>query len=163
MSRAEFFGRMVLLAGLIGLAGGVAPAEAQEAEPEAPALWVNVGGFSRHFDRDAGFNENNRGIGLEYRASEDVSLMAGRYFNSVRRNTNYAGVMYQPLRIGDVRIGLTAGLMTGYPNMNDGAAFFAAIPMASYEFRRVGINFGVIPSVGKVEGTLLLQIKVRAF
>ena len=53
--------------------------------------------------------------------------------------------------------------MNGYPNMNRGGAFFAAIPMASVEYGRVGVNVGVIPTAGKVDGAIILQLKLRAF
>jgi len=125
------------------------------------ALWLNVGGFSRHFDRQAGHNENNLGLGLEYRTNEELSFMAGSYHNSVRKSTTYAAVNWQPLSMGSFKLGAAVGLMNGYPAMNRGGTFFAALPMATYEGRRFGVNFGLIPSMKDVDGAVILQFKVR--
>lgn len=130
---------------------------------QAEGLSVNVGAFSHHFNREAGFNENNKGFGLEYRFSDALGVTAGHYFNSVRKNTNYAALMYQPFTIGPVNVGASIGVMDGYPNMNKGAAFFAAVPMASWQGERFGFNLGVIPSAGKVEGCVLFQLTMKVF
>lgn len=127
----------------------------------AGELWLNVGGFSRHFDRQAGHNENNIGLGLEYRTSDELSFMAGSYRNSVRKNTTYAAVNWQPLSMGSFKLGAAVGLMNGYPAMNRGGTFFAALPMATYEGRRFGVNLGLIPSMKDVDGAVILQFKVR--
>ncbi|MDP3205778.1 MAG: hypothetical protein Q8M80_17110 [Hydrogenophaga sp.] len=127
----------------------------------AGELWLNVGGFSRHFNRQAGHNENNLGLGLEYRTSDELSFMAGSYHNSVRKNTTYAAVNWQPLSMGSFKLGAAVGLMNGYPAMNRGGTFFAALPMATYEGRRFGVNLGLIPSMKDVDGAVILQFKVR--
>lgn len=127
----------------------------------AGELWLNVGGFSRHFNRQAGHNENNLGLGIEYRTSSELSFMAGSYHNSVRKNTTYAAVNWQPLSMGSFKLGAAVGLMNGYPAMNRGGTFFAALPMATYEGRRFGVNLGLIPSMKDVDGAVILQFKVR--
>lgn len=127
----------------------------------AGALWLNVGGFSRHFDRQSGHNENNLGLGLEYRTSDELSFMAGSYHNSVRKNTHYAAVNWQPWSMGSFKLGAAVGLMNGYPAMNRGGTFFAALPMATYEGRRFGVNIGLIPSMKDVDGAVILQFKMR--
>lgn len=136
-------------------------AEAPLWQKPAGELWLNVGGFSRHFDRQAGHNENNIGLGLEYRTSDELSFMAGSYRNSVRKNTTYAAVNWQPLSMGSFKLGAAVGLMNGYPAMNRGGTFFAALPMATYEGRRFGVNLGLIPSMKDVDGAVILQFKVR--
>jgi hypothetical protein len=131
-------------------------------EPPATAqVWLNVGGFSRHFDRNRGFNEHNLGLGLEYRTSPELSYMAGIYYNSVRKNTTYAAVNWQPWSVGPFKVGAAIGFMNGYPAVNSGGTFFAALPMVSYEGRRFGVNFGLIPSTKNVEGAVTLQFKAR--
>ncbi|MFW2354385.1 hypothetical protein [Hydrogenophaga sp.] len=124
-------------------------------------LWLNVGGFSRHFHRDAGYNENNLGIGIEYRTSPEISYMAGSYYNSVRKNTAYAAVNWQPWTVGPFKLGAAVGLMNGYPAMNRGGHFFAALPMATYEGERFGLNIGLIPSIKNVDGAVIVQFKLR--
>lgn len=124
-------------------------------------VWLNVGGFSRHFDRNRGHNEHNLGLGIEYRTSPELSYMAGSYHNSVRKSTTYAAVNWQPWSVGSVKLGAAIGLMNGYPAVNRGGNFFAALPMASYEGRRFGVNVGLIPSVKNVDGAVIVQFKVR--
>jgi hypothetical protein len=148
-----------------GAGGYVAPVKAQEAAEFESSLWVNVGGFSRHFDRSKDFNETNLGLGVEYRFRSDLSAMAGYHENSIRLRTRYAALNYQPLEIGPLKVGVSVGVMSGYPVVNEGGAFFAALPMVTYEGKRFGINFGVIPNIPSkhVDGAFVVQLKARAF
>lgn len=160
----------VLACALIGLAGLAGAAPAEPGDPERSGvtekrgqLWVNVGGFSRHFARNKNYNESNLGLGIEYRINPEVSVMAGTYYNSVRRTTTYGAVNWQPLSLGDWKIGAMVGVMNGYPAVKRGGTFFAAVPMATYEGTRFGLNVGIIPTTSQVDGALVLQFKVRAY
>jgi hypothetical protein len=153
---------------LLALAPGWAAAATNEASPSAqpgttyqPQIWVNLGGFSRHFASDKGYNENNLGLGLEYRTSAEIAYMAGAYYNSVRKTTSYAAVNWQPWHIGPVKLGAALGVMNGYPSLANGGSFFAALPLATVEGRHFGINFGIVPSMGKVDGAVIVQFKLR--
>jgi hypothetical protein len=154
---------LVLLAALAAPSSFAAsPAPALNLEPPSSAqVWLNVGGFSRHFDRQAGHNENNVGLGIEYRTSPVIAYMAGSYRNSVRKNTHFAAVNWQPWNMGGFKLGAAVGVMNGYPAMNRGGNFFAALPMATYEGRRFGINVGLIPSMKDVDGAVVVQFKLR--
>lgn len=152
------------------LSCGTAVAQTAPADPPAMQLeasrnevWVNVGGFSRHFHRDRGYNENNVGLGVEFRTSPELSYMAGAYYNSVRKTTSYAAVNWQPWTVGPFKVGGTVGLMNGYPSLAKGGVFFAAVPMATWEGKRYGINVGIIPSMGKVDGAVIVQFKLRVY
>ena len=152
--------------GLLGAVASTALAQAPAPTSPAPAwaqgpVWVNIGGFSRHFVRGKGYNENNLGLGLELRTSDAVSLMAGYYVNSMRRDTQYAAVNWQPWTLGGWRLGAAVGVMNGYPAVARGGTFFAALPMASYEGARFGVNVGLIPSIKDVDGALVIQFKMR--
>ena len=140
-----------------------APAAFAAAEDtgKEPEIWVNLGGFSRHFARDKGYNESNLGLGVEYRTSTELSYMAGAYYNSMRKTTYYAAVNWQPLSIGPWKLGASAGVMNGYPAVAKGGTFFAALPMATWEGSRFGVNLGLIPSIGKVDGAVVIQFKLR--
>jgi hypothetical protein len=153
---------------LLGLAPGVAGAATAEAPKVAetgntykPQFWVNLGGFSRHFSNSKGYNENNLGLGLEYRTSPEIAYMAGAYYNSVYKTTSYAAVNWQPWQLGPVKLGAALGVMNGYPSLANGGSFFAALPLATIEGRHFGINLGVIPSMGKVDGAVIIQFKLR--
>lgn len=157
--------------GIVALCLGSGPTMAQTATPgDPPALvlepfkhevWINVGGFSRHFARHNGYNENNLGLGAEYRTSAELSYMAGAYDNSVRKTTSYLAVNWQPWSLGPIKLGGTLGVMNGYPSLAKGGTFFAALPMATWEGRRYGVNVGIIPSMGKVDGAVIVQFKLR--
>jgi hypothetical protein len=125
-------------------------------------LWVNPGFYSYHFQRDKGLNDSNPGIGAEYRFSTIASATAGRFYNSDRFYSNYAGVYYQPLAIGPVRLGVVAGGFNGYPKMRDGGWFLAAIPVLSFDYQRVGVNLSFVPSYkDRLYGALSVQLKFK--
>lgn len=136
---------------------------AQEAteEPSPNALWVNIGALTYHPEHPDAFNGNNRGFGVEYRFRPDVSVMVGTYYNSVYRDTNYAAVNWQPIQWGDWKLGLAIGVINGYPAVENGNYFPAALPMISYEGKRFGANFSVIPSLPQVDAALVFQLKLR--
>jgi hypothetical protein len=138
-----------------------APSSAEAPDKETSEIWVNLGGFSRHFARNKGYNESNLGLGVEYRTSPEVSFMAGTYYNSVRKTTSYAAVNWQPWTMGPWKLGASVGVMNGYPAVARGGTFFAALPMATYEGQRFGVNLGLIPTVGKVDGAVVVQFKFR--
>ncbi len=131
------------------------------ADQRKGSVWVNVGGFSSHFNREKGYNEQNAGIGIEYAFHSSASVMVGSYYNSLRKQTTYAAVNWQPITIGPVKVGAALGVMDGYPAIQRGGTFFAALPMATYESKVVGVNFGVIPTMNNVDGAVILQFKFR--
>jgi hypothetical protein len=134
-----------------------------ESKPLAE-LWLNPGFYSYHFDRDKDLNGNNYGLGAEYRFSTVASATAGRFYNSDRYYSNYAGLYYQPWAIGPVRIGAVVGGFNGYPKMHDGGWFLAAIPMLSYEYGRVGLNVAIVPSYkDRLYGAISFQLKLKVF
>jgi len=101
-------------------------------------FWLNPGLYSLHFQRDKGLNDNNIGIGFEYRYSTVSSVTAGVIDNSDRKTSRYAGWYWQPLALGPVRLGGVAGAMDGYPKFRDGGWFPVVLPAASVEYKRVG-------------------------
>lgn len=160
-----FSSRPFLLAMVLPLAAFAASSaradEAPLAAADQPQIWINVGGFSRHFDRDPNYNENNFGFGIEWRRSPELAVMAGVYDNSLGKPSQYAAINWQPWQIGPVKLGAAIGVLNGYPAISRGGTFFAALPMASIEGRRFGINLGLIPSIKNVDGAILLQFKLR--
>ena len=125
-------------------------------------LWVNPGFYSYHFQRDKGFDDTTPGFGAEYRFSTVASATAGRFHNSDRQMSNYAGVYYQPWAIGPVRLGAVIGGFNGYPKMRDGGWFLAAIPVVSVEYQRVGVNFAIVPTYKeRLHGAFSVQLKFK--
>lgn len=126
--------------------------------------WLNPGFYSWHFQRDKNLNDSNPGLGVEYRFSTVASVTAGRFYNSDRRYSNYAGIYYQPFSLGPLRLGAAVGAFDGYPKMRNGGWFLAAIPAVSVEYRRIGLNLGIIPTYkDRLYGALSFQLKLKVF
>ena len=130
----------------------------------AAELWINPGFYSYHFDTDRNLNNNNLGLGLEYRYSPANSITAGSFNNSDRQISRYAGWYWQPLTIGPVRVGGLFGVITGYQKANNGDWVPLILPVASIEYKRIGINLTLIPTYRDiVYGSLTLQLKFKIF
>ena len=124
--------------------------------------WLNAGFYSYHFQRDKGLNDSNPGLGIEQRFSTVISLTAGRFYNSDRRHSNYAGVYYQPVALGPVHLGAVVGGFNGYPKMRHGGWFLAAIPVASVDYKSFGLNVAFVPSYrDRLYGAIALQLKLK--
>jgi len=134
-----------------------------EAKPVSE-LWVNPGFYSYHFDKDKGFNNDNFGIGAEYRYTTTGAVMLGIFDNSDRQTSRYVGWLWQPLASGPVRIGAVVGTIDGYPHMLNGGWFAAVIPTVSYEYRRLGANLLIVPSYqNRLYGAISLQLKLKVY
>jgi hypothetical protein len=127
-------------------------------------FWLDTGFLTAHFNRGKDLNGENHGLGAEYKFSGTLSAAAGRFYNSDRQYSNYAGVIWQPYAIGRVRIGAAIAAFDGYPHMRGGGWFPAVIPTGTIEWDRVGLNIGVIPSYkDRLYGGISLQLKFKLF
>jgi hypothetical protein len=127
-------------------------------------FWVDSGFLTLHFNQGKDLNGENHGLGAEYKFTGTLSAAAGRFYNSDRQYSNYAGVIWQPFAVGPVRVGAALAAFDGYPRMHDGGWFPAAIPTATFEYRRIGVNIGVIPSYkDRLYGGISVQLKFKLF
>lgn len=127
-------------------------------------LWVDTGFATYHFQSDKNLNGQNPGVGLEYRFRDDASVTAGRFFNSDRQHSRYAGVLYQPWSYHGVRFGAVVGAFDGYPKMRNGGWFLALVPGITWEYERVGINIAVVPTYKeRLHGGISAQLKFKLF
>jgi hypothetical protein len=134
---------------------------AQAGEP-VREFWLDSGFATYHFDRDKDLNGANAGLGAEFRFREDLAATAGRFRNSDREYSNYAGAIWQPFAIGPVRLGAVVAAFNGYPHMRGGGWFPALIPVATVEYKRVGLNIGYVPSYkDRLYGGISVQLKFR--
>lgn len=125
-------------------------------------VWLDTGFATYHFQSDKNLNGRNPGVGMEYRFSENSALTAGRFYNSDRQHSNYAGMYYQPWTIGPVRLGAVVGGFNGYPKMREGGWFLALIPAATFEYKRVGVNVAVVPTYkNRLHGGISMQLKFK--
>ena len=133
------------------------------AEPKGE-FWLDSGFATYHFDSDKDLNGANKGLGAEYRFNGTTSATLGRFYNSDRQWSNYAGVIWQPYAVKQLRVGLALAAFDGYPKMRDGGWFPAVIPTLTYEYQRVGVNVGIIPSYkDRLYGGISLQLKLKLF
>ncbi|MES2018174.1 MAG: hypothetical protein V4484_16935 [Pseudomonadota bacterium] len=136
-------------------------ASAQERE-KLHQVWLDSGFVTHHFQRDLDLNGNNPGLGVEYRFSDTMSLTAGRFYNSDREHSNYAGMYYQPWTVAGVKLGAVVGGFDGYPKMREGGWFLALIPAATFEYKRVGVNIAVVPTYkDRLHGGISMQLKFK--
>ena len=105
-------------------------------EARAGDFWLETGGVSHHF-HPANYNEGNWGPGITYRQL-DIGVSVGEYRNSNRQWSHFAYAIWQPVHLGVVNIGVIGGVIDGYPR--ERSYRLAAVPMASYEFKRVGVD-----------------------
>ena len=125
-------------------------------------LWIDSGFLTGHFHSDKDLNGRNTGMGAEYRWRADLALTAGRFYNSDREHSNYAGAIWQPFAIGPLRLGAVAAAFNGYPRIRDGGWFPALIPVATVEYQRVGVNIGFVPSYkDRMYGGISVQLKFK--
>jgi hypothetical protein len=134
-------------------------------EPEARSqIWINPGFVSHHFDQNKNLNNGNWGAGAEYRFNTVASATIGRFYNSNREYSNYAGLYYQPIAIGPIKLGAVLGGFNGYPQTNHGGWFAAVVPALTWEGDRVGANVFLIPTMGdRVNGAISVQLKLKVF
>jgi len=144
-------------------AGTLPPFELVEAKP-ADQLWLNAGFLSYHFQTDKGLNNTNLGLGGEYRYSTVYSVTAGQFNNSDSQTSHYASFYWQPLAWGRLRLGAVIGGFDGYPKMQNGGWFVAAIPVASLEYGSIGANLAVVPAYkDRLYGAFSLQLKIQLY
>ena len=83
------------------------------AEVVLSKAWFNAGFYSAHFDTEKGLRNANPGLGVEYELDDKWRVTAGKFINSDNANSSYLGAYYQPLRVGDFKVGVVGGVMLG--------------------------------------------------
>lgn len=122
------------------------------------SVWINPGELSYHFNRSAGYREDNWGFGAQLNYSHNLALLGGTFINSDRQRSHDFGILWQPCAIGPVKLGGVVGAFDGYPYMEHGAWFPAALPMASVAYERFGANLTVVPNYkNRLHGAVVVQ------
>lgn len=100
------------------------------------------------------YNNDTPGIGVlcALPTVKDTRLAVGTFYNSYKRTSVYAAVVWQPLLLGPVRAGLLAGAVTGYKLDTSIALPLAAIAM-SLPVNRFELHLTAIPEVAKASPT----------
>ncbi|RJG21608.1 hypothetical protein D3872_06505 [Massilia cavernae] len=127
-------------------------------------LWLSTGFATYHFDSKKNLNDSNPGVGIEYHINDEMAVTAGRFYNSDRQHSRYAGLFYQPWTVGGVKLGAVLAAFDGYPYMRGGGWFPALIPAATWEYGRFGANLAVIPTYKeRLHGGISLQLNFKMF
>lgn len=124
---------------------------------EESRLWLTATVRSYHLDRQTRHNEANYGLGVECRFAGSLSVSAGQYTNSRWKTSSYATANYTPLQIGPVKLGASAGAVTGY-TMHYTPLF---APTAVIEGKTWGANLLAIPPFDGGSWVFGLQVKRR--
>ena len=162
----RFVGWLLLLSCIASPAAG---ADTQTAPARgSPSVWLNPGTYSYHFSRDKDFREDNIGIGAEVWLADDHALMAGTFINSERARSRYGAYQWRPLhwRPAGVTVGagIALGAFDGYPRYRNGGWFPAVLPVLAVEYKRVGVNLFVVPTISnRLDGAVALQFKLRVW
>lgn len=127
-------------------------------------LWLSTGFQTWHFNNNLGLNGHNPGWGIDYRFSTTASVTGGKFYNSDWHDSRYLGLSWYPLSAGPLRFGMFAGMFDGYPRMMNGGAFLAAVPSISAEYKRVGANLAIVPTIqDRLHGGISLQLKLKLY
>lgn len=127
-------------------------------------FWINPGFISLHFTKIEERNPLNLGFGAEWRFNEDTGIIAGTYVNSVRKQSTYGGVSWQPITLGPTQLGAALGVIRGYPKLNHCSWVPMILPTLSYAYGRFGFNLVLVPPLGdKNVGSLSLQLKFKVW
>jgi len=102
--------------------------------------WTEMHIGSRHADREAGYNETNLGLGYMYGVNPHVEVGAGFYKNSEYNQTQYVGGDLHTDTRYPIRVGVSAGMVTGYAN-----TIVMVLPNVTMTEGRVRIKVGWLP------------------
>ena len=125
--------------------------------------------FTHHFPKDGDFNDHNWGGVIFYALGPDISLAAGDFSNSYRRNTAFAGVSFTPWNLDLSAVQLSPGALVGV-DLSGGYRGFdpmdpllaaATIKISTAPFfdphfqflNRVGLLVTIIPGLGSHRST----------
>jgi hypothetical protein len=158
-----FFALLFLAAHTVARADNFGPITIVDSRP-INEVWLNAGFYSYHFERDLNLDDNNLGIGAEYRFSNVSALTIGGFHNSDLQISRYAALLWQPIEIAGVRLGVLLGTINGYPMAFNGQFFPIILPVASFEYKFVGFNLTVVPTIPNLlHGSISLQMKLKVF
>jgi len=162
MGRKPAVPLLIKLAPLFWAGFGVLPLGAQTAS-EAGDVWLNPGFVSYHFPKHGvSFNNDNTGLGVEWRQSQAVSWSAGFFHNSDWARSQYGGAYWTPWQAVGWRWGAFIGVIDGYPNMLGGGAFPFLTPVATREWQRWGVGMTLLPDYeNRLHGAFSLQLKYK--
>lgn len=92
------------------------------------------------YHAQAGYNSDTPGIGLLCPIATDTRAAVGTYRNSLGGQSAYAAAVWQPLRLGPLRVGAMAGMATGYRReFTPMAALAISVPVRTLELHLLAV------------------------
>ena len=126
---------------------------------KAAKIYLSPGMSSYHFNRDAGYNNDNWGLGFQIDFEDNYSFNFGGFDNSENDWSNYVTGTWYPIKISRLRVGLLGGVFDGYAKEQSGGWFLATMPVVNYRMDRWGVNIAAVPSYkNRIHGALIVQI-----
>lgn len=118
------------------------------------AIGLHLG--SAHIDPTPGLELNNRNPGVHIELQN--GLTAGTYYNSIRRQSVYAGYSMNLPKVGPIEPAIFFGGITGYTN----GLWAAIVPSAYLPLGDFGLRLAYIPKVTATKvHTIHLMIEHR--
>lgn len=149
---------------LLCISSGVAHAT-PDTDTSTPKFWVSTPVGSYHVRPVFDYNERNRGLGIEYHQGRDILYMAGAYRNSAYNRSVYGLVGWTPLHVGPLAIGAVAGLVNGYPELNNGGIGPIVSALIRLEgkgaWRNFGANLIIAPPVPQKQSPLTFGLQIK--
>jgi hypothetical protein len=132
-------------------------------------LWVDAMIASYHVHPKQSFEDVNPGLGVECWLNGQWALTAGGFRNSLSRPSWYGGGVWAPefVHWGFMRLAVIGGIISGYNYGrwgigHNGTIGPVAAPILMVEYKRVGVNFIVVPPIpsDNLPFTIGFQLKV---
>lgn len=101
------------------------------------------------------WNQRNKGFGIEWRQSDDLSFQIGSYDNSEWKHSKYAFIQYLPIEYKGFYTGVFGGYVSGYELTNVAAGL-----MVRYKVDRVVFTTRFVPKVDKRMGSSVFGFEV---
>ena len=117
--------------------------------------WLGVPLGSKHGGSD-NYREFNPGIGFEHRCGR-FGIGGGIFRNSLDRTAIHFGVGATALDFGALKIRVLLLAASGYGTK----AGYVAVPMVSYEGKKYGMDFLVVPPIGDRQWVIGYGVKMR--
>lgn len=119
--------------------------------------WFTLNLLSHHLSKQPWMNEANPGFGFEKQLTSDVRGIGGVYKNTEGGTSLYGGINWAPLKMGPLKLGFNAGLLTGY---REHPILPAITPTLALEKDGWGVNLTFIPDPKEFKNSAVgLQLK----
>jgi len=125
----------------------------------ASKIYISPWMQSWHFDQEAGFNNENYGLGFQIDLEDAHSLNIGAFKNSEYHWSRYVSRTWYPLELKKIKVGILAGIFDGYEKESNGGWFLAMMPVFTLSREGYAVNVTAVPSYeDRIRGAIVLQV-----